>query len=348
MAKKIKEETKVEEVEAVEATETKETVQTKEEVKSEAIAELIELVPYGEDEPNAFDSIETARNGIHESFQKTKLISRILSIVVIAGMIAALVLVVQQDMLCKTFGYVIAGVLLVGMLAFYFITRKKFPVESKDYVKKVSLALNRETYTTGKFSECKYDRVGKFGLGDTMPEHIYSNVIDIASRNIVSGKYNNSPFVCGELALYVAGQRKNSKVVCFLGYYGHRENALHFEDRYIISIKTNGENKCDEPTDIEDLEVLFEEGNFIIYGKKGADFKKDLGSKFLSAVKSLDVSGCFVNFNAVVMAGRTSFYMSYDDTLMAIPFEKAYDPTSRNKFNKDIVAVLDATELLKE
>ena len=135
--------------------------------------------------------------------------------------------------------------------------------------------------------------------------------------------------------------------MCFLGYYGSRENSLHFEDRYILVAKGKGETPSDLPTDIDDLKVLFEEGNFLIYGKEGANFKKDLGSKFLSAVKGLTVDGPFINFSVVVMAGSTSFYMSCDDSLMALPFEKPFESRSRNHFIKDLLEVFSATDLIR-
>ena len=337
----------VSENETIETTNTPDKVEVK--VESNLVtSNIMEIKPIGEDEAPYAEQVETARLALHESFQKTKMISRILSIVVIFAMIGALILVVQKDSVCKIFGYIIAGVILLAMIVFYFVTRKKFPDGSREYVKKITFIMNRDTYGDPKFSDTTIDTTEKFKLADTLKDNIYKDVIDIASRNIVHGKYNNLPFSCGELALYVNGPKKNSKVVCFLGYFASLENSLHFEDRLIVTIKGEGEKPSDLPTQIDDLEMLFEQDNFVIYGKKGADFKKILGSKFLSAIKAIEVKGPFLNLNVVLTAGRTSFYMSYDDSLMILPFEKPFDPTTRNQFSGSLVKVFEAAALLKE
>ena len=338
--------------------ETPETESVKEE-KVEEVAEVkapklevapsvIDITPIGEDEPTYVDTIEEARIALHDKFGKTKLISRILSIVVIALLIAALILVVQEPAICKIFGYIIAGVVLVGMLAFYIVTRKQFPNESKNYIKTITTAMNRHIYGDKKYSEVKYDSKEKYSMPDVLADRVYKDVIDIGSRNIVHGRFNNAPFTAGELAIYVAGQKRNSKTVCFLGYYGSRENNSHFEGRYIITKVGKGEKPSDLPTDIDDLTCLFDEDGFHIFGSKDADYKKDLGSKFLSALKAIKVENCFLNLNVVVSAGRTAFYMSYDDSLMGLPFEKPFDPACRNQFTRDLLETLDATELLRE
>lgn len=341
------EESKVDgKVEAAE--EEKPVEETKPTVDTNPAPSTIAITPISEDEPTYVDTVEEARVALHNKFNKTKTTSRILSIVVVAAMVAALILVVQQPAICKIFGYIIAGVILVGMLVFYIVTRKSFPNLSKEYIKTITTAINRHTYSDGKYSEVTYNSTEKFKLTDILPDRAYKDVIDIGSRNIIHGKFNKAPITVGELALYVAGEKRNSKVVCFLGYYGAKENNMHFEGRYIITKKGGGDKPSDLPTDVDDLEVLFSEGDFEIRGLKGADFKKELGSKFLSNLKGISIDGCFLNLNVVVTAGRTSFYMSYDDSLMGLPFEQPFDPKARNHFAIDLLAVLNSLELLKD
>ena len=172
-----------------------------------------------------------------------------------------------------------------------------------------------------------------------MADRCYKDVIDCVSRNIVSGKYKEVEFECGELAYYKAGARKHNKEVVFVGKYLSTGNKLHFEDRYIINIK--GEKDTDLPTDKDDLVELINQNRFVVYGKEGANPEKDLGKDLLDNLKSIDCTGALLNVNVVLWAGHTACYLSYDDSIVAIPFDKEIDTKSYAQLKKNISEVLE-------
>ena len=125
----------------------------------------------------------------------------------------------------------------------------------------------------------------------------------------------------------------------FVGKYLSTGNKLHFEDRYIINIK--GEKDTDLPTDKDDLVELINQNRFVVYGKEGANPEKDLGKDLLDNLKSIDCTGALLNVNVVLWAGHTACYLSYDDSIVAIPFDKEIDTKSYAQLKKNISEVLE-------
>ena len=134
-------------------------------------------------------------------------------------------------------------------------------------------------------------------------------------------------------------QKKHQKELLFVGRYLSFANDYHFEDRYIINI--HKKEKVDLPTDFDDLVVLKEQNNFAIYGKDGANFTKDLGKDVVNDLLSLDCTGALLNINIVVWAGHTAAYLSYDDSIVAIPLDKKLNSASYQQLKKNIYDILD-------
>ena len=90
-----------------------------------------------------------------------------------------------------------------------------------------------------------------------------------------------------------------------------------------------------------DLKELETDGLFTLYGPEGADFKKDLGEAFLSEIKNLRCDGALINYNIVLWAGRTSAYISYDDTIVAIPYNKPVDREAYVRLKDNVREILE-------
>ena len=291
--------------------------------------------PEGE---KSFDQlVEEKRANIFKVYKKTRLINNIIMFAIVAVFVVSIVLMTQFSW-GKIAGGVIIGVAIVGLIIYYILTRNLFPDTTKEYIEAFTHISDNYVYDAEGYSDCELYFKKRYALADSLPDRVYKDIVDLASRNIVSGKYNAKEFTCGELALYTNGPKARQKKVLFVGKYISLENNIHFEDRYIINIQ--GEKDTDRPTDVEDLVKVYEVNRFVIWGKEGSKPEEDLGKDFIESLKSIDCVGALLNVNIALWAGHTAAYLSYDDTIAAIPFDKAIAAESYVQLKKNIEDVL--------
>lgn len=286
------------------------------------------------DDFNMEESIEAARQELFKTYKSANKFNNISMIVVAAVFIVSFILITQQQTALTIVGYVLIGVTLVLMIVRYFTTRNLYPNKSKQYIKTFWQDTNNFIFDQPGFSDCYIDPAEVYRTIDISAERAYTGIIDSASRNIVHGKYYDKGFTFGELALYKAGQKKKSREVMFIGRHIDATNDYHFEGRYIVTIKSD--KNLDLANDIGDLVVLHELGNFIIYGKEGAQYEKDLGKHMVSILKELEIKDPLLTINVVFWAGRTCIYLSYDDSIVAIPLEQKFSMDAYVSLKQDI------------
>lgn len=295
--------------------------------------DVIELCKEKSEVPFA-EKVEQERHNIFAVYKKSRLINNIITAAVVVVFILAIVFFTQFPTWGKIAGGVIIGVALVGMVVYYILTRNKFPDTTKKYIRTFMIEADNYVFDDENMHEQKLYYEKRYANSDALTDRIYKDVIDTASRNIVAAKFKEEPFECGEYALYKAGAKKYQKAVLFVGKYLRLKNKLHFEDRYVIRIL--GEKDSDTPNDIDDLVVLSEQNRFMIYGKEGADFERDLGKELIDNLKSIECNGALLGVNLVFWAGNTSVYLSYDDSIVAIPFDHEINPASYQQLKMNI------------
>ena len=302
---------------------------------------VINLKDVEENELPFNEAVEEKRKNIFVTYRKARSRNNIIMVAVVAVFIASMVLMVNEN--TKSWGTITGGCLIGATLLFlivnYILTRNLFPNTTKNYIKFFMTTVDKYVFFGKNMEDQKLFYEKRYAIADVLVDRCYKDVIDCASRNIVEFSYKEKHVQCGELALYKQGVKKHQKQVIFVGKYLVFDNDLHFEDRYIINIK--GSNPTDLPNDIEDLEVLKEQNRFTIYGKKGSNPEKDLGKDFLNNLKSIDCSAALLNVNIVVWAGHTFAYMSYDDSIVAIPFDNEINTGSYNQLKKNIADICE-------
>lgn len=287
--------------------------------------------------------VERERNNIFVTYRKAKTRNNIIMVITVAIFIASMILMVNEN--TKSWGTIAGGVaigvVLLFLIVHYILTRNLFPNTTKKYIRFFLEQSDAFVFSHKDMHDKRLFFEKRYAIGDILTDRCYKDVIDTASRNIVTFTYKEKEVECGELALYTQGAKKRTKNVIFVGKYLRVENKLHFEDRYVINIK--GSNETDKPNDIGDLVVLLEQNRFTIYGKEGANFERDLGKDFINNLKSIECNNALLNVNVVLWAGHTSVYMSYDDSIVAIPFDKPIQIGSYNQLKKNMA---DMCEIL--
>ena len=266
------------------------------------------------------DKVDEQRNKLLKAYKKTNTINNILLVIVAAVFIGSFILITRGTW-GQIAGWVMIGVTITGLVIYFLLSRKKYPNLSRQYFKVFWESSNGYLFSDSKFTDCSIDIDERYELSDIISQRAYKDVVSVASRNIVRGKFNDKEFVFGELGIYRPGQKRNSRDVVFVGRHLSLDSNLEFEGRYIVNVR-KGEEPVDLPTEIEDLVPLFEDGLLTIYGEEGANYEKDLGKKLIADIQSLVCNAPLLNLNFVFWNKKTFGYLSYDDSIVAIPFEK--------------------------
>ena len=285
--------------------------------------------------------VEDARKELYKSYTMSRRISNILMFVVVGAIVGIMFLVINNNQVLKIVGYSLAGALLVGMILYYVLNRKRFPNKTKDYVALVSKVMNDEMFKNQEFAEINSNPDEKLALDDLIGDGVYAEATGINSRNVVRGTYKNHHFLYAEAALTRPSTRKQQVPPLFVGKYISVPNDLKFDGRFVVVIK-NPKEPLDLPNAVNDLAFLEDKDEFMIYGPEGANIRDAINNKVISQLKKLEIGGHLLNINVVFWAGHSAAYVSYDDTIMSVPFDKPLDKAGFDQSFKDLLVCFNA------
>ena len=302
----------------------------------------VEVVSDGE---KSFDVlIEEKRAPLYKSFLVSKKISNIMTFVILAISIAGMYLITGKDIWMPIVGWSLLGLGVAGMLAFYFLSKRKFDKRTKEYIEFVNETMNKATFADSAFKDIKVTD-GKIEVDNVAGNGVYTNVVRVASRNIINGKYNDVSFKFAEAALFKKEEGKRQPTVAaFVGKYFEAENNIKFGGNIVINIAR--EEPVDVPNALGSRATLYTDDGLTIYGDEGCDFRTVIGEKFLGAVRKIKAEDHLLNLAFSIWEGHTFVFMSYDDDVIALPFDKPCKPEAFKSFVVDLKMVFDVIELL--
>jgi len=286
---------------------------------------------------NVAEVVENKRKALFDDYKKNRKINNIIMVGAVALIVMAFIFIVQNTKALSITGYVVAAATLVGLLVYYFLTKNKFPNKTKEYIKDISLVMNRHVFNDDRFKRMVTNPNTKIDIADITSDRVYVQSTDIGSRNVCDGYFHDVKFRIAELALYKQANRKQRDVV-FIGKYISIDNSLKFDGRAIINIK--GEKALDLPTDTADLKTVEEDENFFVYGDENFKLSSILSSKAISSLKKIKVKDNLVNVNIVFWGGHTAVYLSYEDAVVSLPFDKPFQGSALDQFTGDLLNVL--------
>lgn len=180
--------------------------------------------------------VEESRLGLLKSYKRTSTINNILLVVVAGIFIGSFFLITRGDWM-QILGWCLIGVTIAGLVTYFLLTRKRYPDLSRQYFKVFWEETNNFLFDDDKFTSCEINIDERYEMADVISQKVYKDIVSVASRNIVRGKYEGKDFAFGELGLYRPGQRRNSRDVVFVGRHLELNNNLSIENRYIVNIK---------------------------------------------------------------------------------------------------------------
>ena len=300
----------------------------------------IVYVDHNDYNPDVYaDRIEEKRADFFKAYKASRRNSNIATIVVLVIAVVSVILITSEPMVCKIIGWVLAGLAVAGMIAYYIVNHNKLPNKANDFIKEISYSINQRVFDDPKYSKVEYNPKEKMQISDIVSDNVYTNIEKIPSRNIVRGRFDNHGFLCSDIGLYEAGNKK-SKAPLFVGKYVSMQNDLHFEGRYVLVSKAA--NPVDLPNSVSDLSVLSEDEKHVIYGPENGKFNEDLGREFLSRINHIEVKEYLLGLAIVIWAGHTAGYLSYGDEVMSIPFDKSFNLPANEQFRSNLRELLEA------
>ena len=316
-------------------------VNEKEEAKVEAPAAPVQQ----EVADKPYDQrIEEARLDFHKAYKTSRTVSNVLMFGMVAAIVGIMFLVLSTVKALQITGYILAGVMVVGMVVYYTFNRNRLPNKTKVYIKTLTDSVNKEMFNDKDFSEIKIDPEEKLKMDDLVGDGVYSGASEVRSRNVVHGTYKGHHFLYAEAALVRPFNRKQQTPPLFVGRYVSVPNNMTFDGRFIFVWK-NPKEPLDLPNNVEDLVVLEEKEDFMVYGPEGANYHQVIDNKIISQLNKIEVAEHLLNLNVVFWGGHTAAYISYDDTLMSVPLEKPFDRASFDKSFNDLLNCFRAITL---
>ena len=285
--------------------------------------------------------IEDARQDLYKAYATSRRTSNILMFAVVIAICGIMFLIINNNQIMKIIGYSLAGALVLGMVLYFILTRNKLPNKIKGYVPFVMKTLNEKMFSQQGFSEIKNDPEEKLQMDDLAGDGVYVEASGINSRNVVRGVYNGHHFLYGEAALIRPSNRKQQVPPLFVGRYLSMPNQMKFESRFIFNFK-NPKQPLDLPNAISDLKVLEEKDDFVVYGLESANYHDVIDNKVLAQFKKLKIENHLLNVNVVFWGGHTAVYLSYDDPILSVPFDKPFDKDGFEASLEDLVICLQA------
>ena len=309
------------------------------EKQPDSLSSVIEIQKPAADAKPYGEVVEEERAKVLAQNKLSSRLSTISIIVVLALAVTGIILLNMVPIL----SYVLMGVAVVALIVFSIVIRRIARPDVQGYIVKASTAINEFTFADNRFSEVKYDPPDKLLLEDVSKDGAFSDLVRVASRNVVEGLYKGNSFKVCETAFFKLNGKKQMPV--FIGKYLSTTNDLHFEGRIILISK--GDTDADIPDGLGDLQQVDNEGKFFVYAPDEKAYK-NLNAKFIKAIKAINVTKHLMNLTVIIWAGRTIVYASYDDPTITLPFYEKYQPDTAVDYKNNLIELLEAIELLKK
>ncbi len=302
--------------------------------------ESVEEQPAEEAKPYN-EVIEDARKDLYKAYNTSRKVSNILMVVVVAAIVGIMFLIISNNQILKIVGYCSAGALVVGMIVYYLVNRKKLPTKIKEYVPFVMKTINDQMFSGPDYKDLKNNPEEKLAMDDLIGDGVYKDATGINSRNVIRGSYKGHHFLYAEAALTRPSSRKQQVPPLFVGRYLSVPNQMKFDSRYIFTFK-NPKSPVDLPNNVEDLALLEDKEDFSVYGPQDANYHDVIDNKIISQLRRLNVEGHLLNVNVVFWGGHTAVYISYDDPILSVPFDKEFDKSAYEQTFEDFKICIDA------
>ena len=295
---------------------------------------------YTYDDAN-LQSIETARQAFLKSYKKENMKRWIVSIAVLAIIIAAWIIPTLIEAMASYSLYVTLSVVAVAIVAlgiYSYFMRKKLDEGVKGYFKEFYNLTSAYVFGEG-VSDVSGSVDDKIAEADFTKCGLYKDIFKVGSRASIAFSYHGMK--CG--IADCAAQTKGHKALetSFVGKFLHADNNY---DGPTIDLYFKGNDRALPPTAVKDLGVIEDDKVMAVYGPEEA--KKLLTLKFRSLLKKIQTNRILVDVAISIQPGETFFCIGYEDDLMVLPLQKPFNPAPTQRYKADLALFLEIAEHL--
>lgn len=296
------------------------------------------------DDPR-LQGIESARLAFKKAYKKSNnikwIVTGIVLVAIILGWLLPSTLIKDENMknvpLYITLGIVAASVVALGIYSY--LSRKKLDVKIKDYFHRYYDLSNDYVFDGLAITDLSGNIDSKITPAEFAECGLYKDIYKVGSRASLTFKCNGRKCAIVD----VAGQVKDKKALrtVFVGKYFRSSNTYKGTAAYVY---LKGNSRALPPTALDDLPIVSETEKMIVRGEVGA--KKALTKKVKDAIAKFQTNDLLVDVAITIEEGKTFVALGYEDTLMVLPMENAFDPKPTMDFRKDLRKVIALVDVI--
>ncbi len=309
------------------------TALEKEEPLHQKVVESFEYVD------DSLKQIEEDRKLFLANFKKQNVIKWVVGLICLAIVVTTWILVpnlgtkdnVRADWVLPVM-IVIIVLCLVATFTYSVLLKKSINKKTRLYFDNYYENLNKFVFQDKSYSDVTLQKPGKISMQEFTNNKIYADVIDVGSRGLTEFKYNNLLM----MEVEAAAQTKNEKrmLPVFVGKYLVGPSTYPDEDVILIYIK--GDNRSLPPTNISELKNVLDEETYLIY-TNNSNWKKYVSKDALNKIKKIKTGGQLVDVAISLCNGKSYVCLGYDDPMMVLPLEHAFDPSPMMEFKEELL-----------
>lgn len=328
-----------------------ETSESQSEEDLDPIHQKLEYIENFEYEAESLKKIEDARSELLKYYKRNNIIKWIVALVGL-GIIAFMCIGLPNiavDSEGKQLSFVMplmiasTGVCLVGIFTYTALMKKSINKRMKSYFAVYYEETSKYLFDQPGFSEFTRqnpDKIEKIQFDENL---LFTGVAEIGSRGLTEFKYKDKLLMMCECSAQVRDSKRIYPV--FVGKYIIGPCSYESEDRIVIYLK--GDNRAIPPTNTDELEFVYDDEQMSIYSNN-PDWEKVFKLKVKKALKDIKTGGQLVDVSISMYNEKVFILLGYDDPVMVLPLEHAFDPNPIKECKSDLAKVMKFIEAISK
>ena len=295
-----------------------------------------------------FDELSNRQKVFMANYKKEKRLQLIMTIVIFALFLAALVVMFIGKQNLTFLMYIFLGAAIVAFIINIVINSKfkKNTLNSIDtYVHNYFMILDSFIFADSSCQEVKIGPNANVEDSEIIEAHYFDTIISINSRNRVTASYEGIQFIVNDVAVRIPSTKSSSKKDTDIGFYGtYYAFEYKTEDSFIILRKSDTDTCTAVPTYLDGYEEVTVEGlneHFKVYATNQESISKLFTDSFKAALEKLVVDKNLLDYFISMNPNGIKIALNYSDDMMSVPLETKFTQEVVNKHLDDKNAVLE-------
>lgn len=221
---------------------------------------------------------------------------------------------------------------LVAIFMYSSFLKRKISKRMKVYFDGYYENVNKYVFEQDGFKEHTIQTPSKIEPIVFTENNMYKDVIDVGSRGLTDFEFEGIHMMVCDCAAQIKTDKRMKPV--FVGKYMVSPCAYGEADPIVIYLK--GDKRALPPTNMEGLAGVYEDDNVVIYSNN-KKWNKVFTNKLIKNLKSIKSGEQLVDVAISLHSGKAYFCLGYDDPLIVLPLEHAYDPNPYMEFKKEMI-----------